>query len=270
MRIEIEGEPTISQPAPTLEEIRFQGSANLEQAKTKLWDKISKTETVAKPIEEEDIAEEPEEDAPVALPDRTLVAKNMAEFLRAKREAPNPLAEQAERIEAAINKLQKPKENLSFEQLVAHKLETIEKRMERRELEEAQRREQETYEKQMTDYSKQVSDYLTSKKEDYPGIVALGRTDAVFNQLYSFIEAGQDVSEADVARAMEDQLRVDFNKLKSVYDAPSKAAPQGSKQKPTNNKTPLRDDEIRLERFSSVKDAQAALWNKVAVRGNRG
>lgn len=204
-------------------EFQVQRGSDLREMREKLWQKMTKTQQ-EEPIKEEEVAKQEDPAAPKKLPDRALVAKDLANFLRSQQQkTPNPLEQEAAQLRNMLEKMNKPKEELSFEQQVAYKLEAIERRLVEDKLEQERAKAQERYEKELNSYAERTSEYIRSRKNDYPGIVALGREEFVFNELFSLAEQGQELSEDDVASQLEKGLRADYEILKSIYE-PSKAA----------------------------------------------
>lgn len=251
-----------------VEHIRLQGPDR--NAQQELWDKLAaKTEPAEAPITKADTEEGAPEPEEKPLPDRALVDPGLRDFLVNQRTPePNPVVEQASRIEEALHQLAQPApEQLPVEQILLQKLNSVEQRLAQREAEDTQRRAKEDYDRSMNDFKAKFTSSIEKEKENYPGIVALGRSDVVFSDLVAAMNNGQDISAEKVLSKHEEALRADYERLRAVYGEskasnPSNPDPKQTKQQPT----PSRVNEVQLTDFTNKKEAQEALWEKIQGR----
>ena len=244
-----------------------------KEAQAALWDAVvtggGESEESA-PITREEVSGKPPDSEPEALPDRALVSKDLSEFLKSRKpEIVNPVIEQATRIEAALEQIQTPEPvQLSFEETLLQKIESLEQRGLERDQREADREAQAEYEQQISDFRSRITTSIEDRKEDFPAIVALGRTQMIADHLFTALDNDEEVSEVDIASKMEEALWAEYNKMKAL-ETNSKDKP-----KPSTKPTPTSDvvskavnDEFELHTSQNKKDQQEALWARIVNAG---
>lgn len=244
--------------------------SNKAEAQAKVWEESqgTKTEPVEEPITREAVSGKPDDAEPDALPDRALVAGDLAAFMRSRAiEEENPVVVQAKRIEEALEKIQTPApEPVAFEDQVIAKLGALEQRELEREQKAEQARIQSEYDAKMDSYREQIVSNIKSREKDFPALIALGREDYVVSEVLAAIEAEKELSEVDVASDIEKGLWEIFNKMKALDGKPSKDKPKlSATQKQTA--PPVRpEDTFGLHANPGKKAQQEALWAEIMSR----
>ena len=265
MRIEYEDEAPVQTVHQPREEIKLSNVNVLEEKKKQLWDKmIKKTQ---QPEEEEiitkaDVEKPKPEHEPKPLPDRALVVPELRQLLASKQEQKNPIEEQANRIEKALQMISSPPQEQTFEDTVLGKLEALEARMLRREAEELQRQQEQEFEAKVSKAREKFISHLNDNQDKFPGIVGLGRQEHVFNQIFNLAQQDVEFSEEQLLSQFEAGLRSDYEKLQSIYKT-SKARKPSDTPKTTNAIEESTPAPAETGQIHSLKDAQAALWNRL-------
>ena len=252
----------INAPAPTSKITIDRSDKRAEQAK--VWEASqTKTEAATAPITKKDVAGEASDDEVAPLPDRALVAPDLGEFLRSKAPAiTNPIQEQAERLEQALNQIQTPEPApMSFEDAIMAKIEGLETGLLQRDQKQAEEKAQREYDTKINTFRTKIVENIRSAKESYPAIISLGREDAVATELVAALERGEDVSEDDIASEIEKGLWTMYESMTPLSGKPSKEKTKPS-AKPTTP-APANEPEFNLNSYRDKRAAQAALWNKV-------
>jgi hypothetical protein len=261
MRIEFMDENTDETTKPSKEQsidaIRLETSSNLAAAR--LEAQITPTEQPEKKITKKEIAKPKVEDAPEPLPDKALLSAEVAAFLRENRQAePDPQSLEIARLREALDQLSQPTEELTFEQAMARKLESIESRLLQADAERAQQAAQARYENQIADFTSKARAYFDRNKEQYPGITKLGREDVAFQEYLKLANEDESASFEAVAQAMESQLRSDYETLHGIFDDQPSKATKPSKTPETKQASP----QFKLSDYGSLQEAQQALWER--------
>jgi hypothetical protein len=257
------------QPTSTLKINRSDKRA--EQAK--VWEAtVSKTEDNDAPITKKDVSGK-DPDAPSdVLPDRALVAPSLREFLKAK--APvitNPIVEQADRLEQALTAIQTPApEPMSFEDTILSKIEGLEQGMQERAQKEADDKAKAEYDNEINTFRTRIVKSIQDRKEDFPALIALGREEAVVNELLAAAERDEELSEVDVASEIEKGLWTMYENMSPLSDTKSKDKTKPSAKQTTTSPTkddipdpPVKVDDFALHTAQGKKAAQEALWNNI-------
>jgi hypothetical protein len=254
---------------PTIE---VKGAADFS-ARQEAWDKhTSRIEVTpdapeapaAEVITKADVAGNKPSD-PEAVPDRALVAPQIAEFIREQAPAPQPTGLEAEiqDLKAALQQLKAPAtaEEASLEQQTLSKLEALEAREAAREAAEAEAREQEAYENRVRAMKDGVVENIRSRKEDFPGLLALEQEETVFNALVQRLQEGTETSEDEVASEVEGGLRTVYETLHKVYGTTSKAPAASESQRTLSTALEGADEPVDLDSLSPI-ERRNAIWRK--------
>lgn len=240
-------------------------------AKEKAWE-AAKTPKTEAPITREDITEGAPKEKSAALPDRALVAPELKKFLAERAEPEeNPVVVQAQRIEQALNQIQQPAgDPPTFEEQMLAKLEALEQRELERQQREAEANAQAEYTRKMDEFKTSIVSNIEARKEDFPAIVALGKTEAVAAQLIEAMENGAGVeSEEDLIKDIEQGFWEIYSRLETARK-PSKATTKPSTQPETQAGSRLQtqhtQDDFDIHQYSNKKQAQEALWEKIKER----
>lgn len=239
----------------------------------KAWE-AAKTTKTSEPITTEDISGKPDIETPTQEPAPVLVAPELKKFLEARKSPDvNPVVEQAQKIEQALQQIQQPTpEPLTFEEQVVSKLDALEQRELQRQQKEAEANAQAEYDRQMAVYREGIKTNIASREKDFPAIIALGRTEAVVDELIAAIDSGLDVSEEDLASEIEQGLWQIYSTLDKARK-PSKETTTPSAKPDTSPsasqiKEPTQDD-FNIHKYSNKKAAQEALWNRIKANGGQ-
>jgi len=241
------------------------------EAAAAAWE-ASKTKPTAEPITEEDVSGKEADVKEKALPDRALVAPELKKFLDSRKaQEENPVVVQAQKIEQALQQIQQPAtEPLTAEELILAKIEAMEQRELERTQREAEANAQAEYEKGMNDYRERITKNIEDQPEKYPAILALGRTEAVVNELLAALENDEETSEEEIASNIESGLWEVYN-LMNAAKKPSQASTKPSiktEAPPTQEATSRPSDDFGIHKYSNKKAQQEALWKKhMSVEG---
>lgn len=243
-----EVEAVVETPTPTAEEV---------------WAK-----TVDEPITTEDVAGT-KKDEPEALPDRALVAPELANFIKTNVPAePSVLEKEISEIKTVLSELRQPATpaEVTTEERLLQKLEALESRESLRVQELEQKAAEEAYEAQVRTLREGVVENVRASKEKFPGLVALKKEDMVFPELVDRLQKGENVSEDDIASKIEADLKTLWESLNDVYgQKPSQDKPPS--QAPTQTLTPeltASDEPFDLEEAikKNKKEAAKAVWER--------
>ena len=232
-----------------------------------VWDRVSAKQT---PITKEEVkGEDPKGEAPIAIPDRVLVAPELAKFLEGNLEPEaNPLEERLAAIEAALTPAP---EAVSFD--AASEVAALRAELAEKDAEAVAVRQSEANEAQFRTFKEGIIANLRADEEKYPGIIAAGFEDNVIATLVPLLEAKEAVSEDQVASKAEAKLRALYETLKGAYETspPSEETTESSQEQesPTTLTPDLSaadepvDIESLLKAGLSHRDAAAQVWDKV-------
>lgn len=228
-----------------------------------VWEKIMNPKPISKEAVQEGKSAQPKED-------RQAYAPKLAEFVQAQAApaGPSPLEERLARIEEFLAPKAEPQEPDVYAELTALRQELTRRDEEARE--NATKAERDA---QLNVHREGVVSYLRSS-DAYPGLVALGQEENVFNTLFQRLESGESVSEDDVAQEAETKLRSIFDKLSAVYGAKSKEPAPEPESLPSETKTLTPDlssyegglDRDTLVKELGLKNAQAAVWDRMFTK----
>ena len=251
------------------EEAKLEGGAVEEAVPTQeeVWER-----TVAAPISKEEVRGKREEE-PEVLPDRALVAPELAKALEATKEPTvDPIQERLDRLEELLSR-ETEAEPLPREERLLQELESLKQQQ----ADMLARQQQEAAEKEYTAKMEVLRDgvvaNIRSDREKFPGLVALGQEEFVFNTLVQKLQAGEQVSEDDIASEAEAQFRSVYEKLAGVYGstAPSEE-PKPSEAKPstTTLHPSLTAEDAPFDLESAIRQdkrkAAAELWDRLQKR----
>jgi len=218
----------------------------------------------ATPITKEDVRGDVEPEPTVA--DREIVAHKMAEVLKPEKAEPSPLEERLARIESALSPEPEPTKP-SIEAEVAQLRQLILER----ETEARARVEAEEREAQINGFREGVIHNLKEAAQDFPGLTALGYEENVFNSVFEAAQAGESVSEYDVAEQAEAQLRAQYEKLHAVYGEVSDTPVQSDEPKEqtptltptlTSDESPIDIQELAKKGELSRRELAELAWEK--------
>lgn len=180
-------------------------------------------EPAAEEVKPEDFNEKPAE--------AKSVAPGIREFIRSQRPAePDPettaLREQVSELTAALNELrgqgQAPK---SAEDLLLEKMERLEAESAERAQREQEEAAQAQYDERLSGLRAGAMENINARKDNYPGLMALGQQETVVNALFQRLDEGVETSEDEVASEVESGLREVYEKLHAVYGKPLSEEP---------------------------------------------
>lgn len=249
-------EEAVGAPHNQNEPIRLTPEVAPKDAQAAAWDRIMNPPAAEEAITAEAVSGEPakaEEAAPVAS-DRDLVAPQLATLLRRPEEAkPEPEPEP---------------ENLTPDQLILRKLE----KLEQEKIEAETAREEAEREARFTALRDQLLSNVETEKEALPGFYALEQQDTLVQLVAQYAEAGEEVSEFEIARQIEEKAVETYHKLHAVYgnastpsEEPAPSAP--ATPEPTiSNQLVSAEAPVDLEGLSP-KERQAAIWDSIMNRG---
>jgi len=220
--------------------------------------------TRAKVITKEDVKGEDPKAADAeqeeVLPDRALIAPELAQFLKEQEEpAPNPLEERLARIEQALTASEEAE--AEGPQGLEGKLELLLQRIEAAEAREAERVEQEAHDARMRAYREGIMEKVRRESDKFPGLVKLGYEENVYQTLVNELKAGRVASEDEIASKAEAELRTLYTTLKEVYEptATTSKVPQKQSKPKSQPKT--------LTQNLSSADTTADIGELIAKHG---
>ena len=247
-----EGEPAVDIPPPA-------------ETQDQVWERT--TQNTA-PITKEELRGEPPKEEEPTLPDRALVAPEIAEYFQTHtQETPDPTLSEVESLRARLEELAAPApEPTSEMQQLVEKIAA----MEQRDLDRAKAAEQkaaeEDEEARMRTYREGVKGNIRSEAEKYPGLIALSLEDNVCNTVIN--ERGK-VSEYEVAGKAEAEVWEIYEILHAIKTKNTSEQPTASEApKPITTLTPdltavdepwSLDDAMK----KGKREAQAELWERI-------
>lgn len=228
--------------------------------------------TVAKPISKEEVrGDRPEE--PETLPDRALVAPELAKALEASRTPePDPIQERLDRLESLLSK-ETNAEPLPREERLLQELEALKEQQQEALARQQQAEAEKEYNKKMDVLREGVISNIRSDREKFPGLVALGQEEFVFNTLVQKLQAGEQVSEDDIASEAEAQFKAVYEKLTKAYGEPTQSeepTPSEAKPETTTLHPSLSAEDSPFDLESAIrqdkKKAAHELWERLQNR----
>lgn len=202
------------------------------------------------------------------------ITPGLREFLREQKGPAEPTALEREiaDLKGALDGLAAPatQQEESTENQMLAKLEALEARFVERDAADAKAAEEEAYNNRVRTLREGMEANLKAKEKDYPGLVALGQFDTVFNEYASreqaFLEnrGAPEPSDDEVASEVESGLREVYNTLHKVYGTPSKDSTPVSERKQTltpglaSTEEPSEVDTSKMSR----SEYQEYVWNK--------
>lgn len=247
-------DPTSPESAPT-------------QAPTaaEVWERVHNAAPAPEPITKDEVkgvkpGEEPKE--------RKLVAPEVQEFInKGKPPETNPLEERLARIEAALSAPteEAPKPGLEDE-VRALKQALLEK-----EQREEQARAEAEREQSLQTFREGVVSNIDDQPDRFPFLIALGMQTEVFNTLIARLEAGESVSEDDIASEAEAKYAEAFEKMQQARTTTKSQERPASEPKTQPTLTPSlsgaegpNDIDTIMESAKGDRRAAAAqLWNAI-------
>jgi hypothetical protein len=224
-------------------------------------------ERTVNPITKEEVrGNDPTPDAPV-LPDRALVTGQLAEIYADDAPAVDPISEKLAALEESLVPKAEPEHPEVYKEIQALRAELAKRDEEAQEAERAEEREA-----RLRTVREGFVESLR-ESDDFPGIVAAGFEEKVFNQIHAAQQNGEDVSEAKLLSDTEAELWQLFDVLSEVRNPTTSEEPQASEQQtPTPTLTPAlsaADSAVSLEDMyagpSDRKAAAAALWESLKL-----
>jgi len=241
---------------------------NVRETKQQVWERTTRT---APPITKEDLRGEPKPDEETLLPDRALVAPEIAQYLQSKKvPEPNPTLSEVEKLRARIEELAGPEpQQVTETQLLLDKITALETRDLAREQEAREKAESEAEEDRMRTWREGVVSNLRAESNKYPGLIALSLEDNVFYTLFNSLESGKELSEDTVASEAEQDVWKVYDTLHAIKTKVSNDNTPSEAKKIPNTLTPNlvgTDEAWSLQDVLKTKDkrsAQAELWNRI-------
>lgn len=226
--------------------------------------------TAVAPISKEEVrGDRPDE--PEVLPDRALVAPELAKALEATKEpVVDPIQERLDRLERLLSQ-EKQAEPLPREERLLQELEALKEQQQEALLRQQQEAAEREYSTKMNVMREGVVANIRADKEKFPGLVALEQEEFVFNTLVEKLQAGEQVSEDDIASEAEAKFKSVYEKLASVYGktAPSEEPTPSEAKTPTTTLHPsLTAEDAPFDLESAIrqdkKKAAAELWERLS------
>lgn len=233
-----------------------------------VWERVHNAAPTPEPITKDEVkgtkpGEEPKE--------RKLVAPEVQEFVaKTKEPEPNPLEERLARIEQILQGPTEKQEQRTLEDEVA----SLRQQLLEREQREAEARAQEEYDNHIRLFREGVVSNINDDAERFPFIVALGKQEEVFEDLLARLQAGENVSEDDVASEAEAKYAEAFEKMQRAKKPTKSEDKRASepKEQPTLTPSLTAADEVTdvstiLESTKGDRAAAAAkLWEAIHSR----
>jgi uncharacterized membrane protein len=247
-------------PAPDVNE------ETIPETQDQVWER---TALKTAPITKEELRgeEPPKEDSPV-LPDRALVAPEIAEYFQTNKETEqDPALSELASLRARLEELAAPApEEPSEMQRLLQKIEDLESRDLERERAAREQAEAEAEEARMRTLRDGVVENLRAEPDKYPGLLTLSLEGSVYNTIVQ--EQGAR-SEYEVASEAEEQVWDLYEKLHAIKTRTTSDQEQPSEAtKPITTLTPnlTADDEpwsLEDAMSKGKRQAQAELWARV-------
>jgi hypothetical protein len=246
----------------TTEEVNEEVTSETQE---QVWER---TALKSAPITKEELRgeENAKEDSPV-LPDRALVAPEIAEYFQAHKEPEtDSTAAAVAKLQSRLEELAAPTPEVPSEmQSVLEKLAALESRDLERTQMAAEKQEQEDEEARMRTMREGIVGNIRAEPEKYAGLLALSLEDSVYNTIVQ--EKGAR-SEYDVAGKAEEEVWDLYEKLHAIKNATSEQAQSSETPKPITTLTPdlTADDEpwsLDKAMEKGKREAQAELWARV-------
>lgn len=236
------------------------------ETKDQVW---ARTARKAPPITKEELRG-PETGEPV-LPDRSLVAPEITEYLQSKQEvAQDPTTEGIEALRARLEELAAPESEPPTEsQVLLEKITALEQRDVERDRATEQRRVEEDEQARQSAFREGVVANINADAEVYPGLIALSLQDNVYFSLYNQLKEGKTVSEADIASKAEQDVWEIYDKLHAIK---TKVSDEPTRSVAPQTPITITPDLVANDESWSVKDAimrgdkrsaKEELWNRI-------
>jgi len=231
-------------------------------------------EATVEPITTEDVAGKKAEPAEEVLPDRALVAPELANFIKSNvPKEPSALEVEIREIKNVLSELRQPAtpQEVSREEVLLQKLEALEAREAQRAQAAEEQAAEEAYEAQVRTLREGVIENIRASKDKFPGLVALGQEEIVFTTLVDRLQKGENVSEEDVASKIEADLKILRDKLNEAYPDQKPSQDLTPSKAPSKTLTPdlsAGDEPFDLEEAigKNKKDAARALWERLNIQ----
>jgi hypothetical protein len=246
------------------EEVNEEAKPETQEA---MWERTMQTSA---PITKEELRgeENAKEDSPV-LPDRALVAPEIAEYFQTHKEtAPDQTAAAVAKLQTRLEELAAPPpEEPSEMQAVLDKLAALESRELDRQQKADEDQEQADEDARLLTQREGIVGNIRAEPEKFAGLLALSLEDSVYNTVVQ--EKGAR-SEYDVASKAEEEVWDLYEKLHAIKTKDATSEPEKSSEtpKPITTLTPdlTADDEpwsLAKAMEKGSKQAQAELWERV-------
>lgn len=231
------------------------------------------SKTVEEPITTEDVAGTKAETKEEVLPDRALVAPELANFIKTNvPKEPSALEQEIREIKTVLSELRQPAtpQDISREEVLIQKLEALEAREAQRLQAEEERAAEEAYEAQVRTLKEGVIENVRAAKDKFPALIALGQEELVFTSLVDRLQKGENVSEDDIASKIEADLKVLRDKLNEAYKTDQPSEDLTPSKAPSKTLTPdlsASDDPFDLDDAikKNKKAAAQALWERLNI-----
>jgi hypothetical protein len=237
------------------------------ETKEQVWERTLQTEA---PITKEELRGEDREPEEGVLPDRALVAPEIAEYLKTVEEpetgaAISEIASLRARMEELAAPI--PEEPTEMQQLL-QRFNALEQRDLDREQKASERANQEAEEARFRTFHEGVVGNIRAEEDKYPGLIALSLEGNVSTTLINQLQDGKQVSEYDVASKAETELWELYEVLHALKTKTSEDPEPSKAPKPTNTLTPnltAVDEPWSLEEAMTKgkRQAQAELWERI-------
>lgn len=244
---------------PSKEDVRAAAAASAEEVVELPDVQADQTESAPAALTSDDVAGKPSERPKT-------YASEIKELARTKEEpTPTGLEREIADLRTALDGLAEPQteQELSFEQKMLAKLESLENRFITLDQEDAKAREEEEYNNRVRTLREGVIENLRAEKEKFPGLIALGQEETVFNNVFLRAQEGLDTSEVEVASEVEDGLKEVYKTLHAVYGSATSSEDQpGSEPKQTLTPGLSASGEVPDTTKMSKQQLRDYLWEK--------
>jgi hypothetical protein len=237
------------------------------ETKEQVWERTLQTEA---PITKEELRGEDHKADETILPDRALVAPEIAEYLKTVEEpetgsAISDIASLRARIEELAAPL--PEEPSEMQQLL-ERFNALEQRDLKRQQDTVEKEEEEAEQARFRTFHEGVVGNIRAEEDKYPGLIALSLEGNVSTTLINQLQDGKQVSEYDVASKAETELWELYDVLHALKTKTSEDPEPSKAPKPTNTLTPnltAVDEPWSMQdaMTKGKKQAQAELWNRI-------
>lgn len=193
------------------------------------------------------------------------VAQGLREFLREQQAPAEPtgLEREIADLRGALDGLAAPQtqQEVSLEQKMLTKLEALEQRFAERDAADAQAAAEEAYNNRVRAFREGLEANIKAQEDKYPGLVALGQFDTVFNELAKREHDGTESSDDEVASEVETGLREVYETLSKVYGTPSEDSKPGERKQTLTPGLASTEEAVDTSNMSRP-ELQEYLWDK--------